>query len=140
MERKEFLGKLGGGIGLTCVACMMNACSKEDTTTPTTPTTPALLTVNLSTQITGVGDYVSDKGIIVVRTATGNVAASFIAFNNECPHRGNTVTFVKTNSTFNCSLHGSNFNADGTLKNGPATTGLIKKNLQVTGTTLSVVS
>jgi Rieske Fe-S protein len=119
---------------------MMNACSKEETTTPTTPTTPALLTVNLSTQITAVGDYVSDKGIIVVRTATGNVAASFIAFNNECPHRGNTVTFVKTNNTFNCSLHGSNFNGDGTLKNGPATTGLIKKNLQVTGTTLSVVS
>jgi Rieske Fe-S protein len=140
MERKEFLGKLGGGIGLTCVACMMNACSKEEATTPTTPTTPALLSVNLSTQITAVGDFISDKGIIVVRTATGNVAASFIAFNNECPHRGNTVTFVKASNTFNCSLHNSNFNADGTRKDGPTPSGLIKKNLQVTGTTLSVVS
>lgn len=140
MERKEFLGKLGGGIGLTCVACMMNACSKEETPTQTTPTTPALLTVNLSTQITAVGDYVSDKGIIVVRTGTGNVAANFIAFNNECPHRGNTVIFQNDSKTFYCSLHQSRFNADGTLKNGPATTGLIKKNLTVTGTTLTVVS
>jgi Rieske Fe-S protein len=122
---------------------MINACSKEETappTTPTTPTTPALLTINLATQITAVGDYISDKGIIVVRTATGNVAASFIAFDNRCPHQGSPVSYVNSSKTFNCSAHGSNFNADGTLKNGPASTGLIKKSLQVTGTTLSVVS
>jgi Rieske Fe-S protein len=140
MERKEFLAKLGGGIGLTCVACMMNACSKEEATTPTTPTTPALLTVNLSTQLTSVGDFLSDKGIIVVRTATGNVATSFVAFNNECPHQRNPVTFIKSNNTFNCSFHQSNFSIDGAKISGPAQSGLVKKNLQVTGNTLTVVS
>ena len=140
MERKEFLSELGGGIGLTCVACMINACSKDETPAPTDPTTPALLTINLATQITAVGDFISDKGIIVVRTATGNVTSSFVAFNNECPHARNTVTFVKGSNTFNCSLHQSNFSVDGSRISGPAATGLIKKNLQVAGTTLTVVS
>lgn len=141
MDRKEFLEKLGGGIGLTCVACMISACSKEDNTggQTTTPTGP-LLTLNLGTQLINVGDFVSENKVIVVRIATGNNTSSFIAFDERCPHQGSPVTFVNSNKTFNCSAHGSNFNADGTLKNGPASTGLTKKNLQVTGTTLTVVS
>ena len=89
MERKEFLSKIGGSLAFTCVACMMAACSKDDTPTggSTTPITPTpggntsniLLAVNLATQILAVNEFVADKGVIVIRTATGNTAASFSA-------------------------------------------------------------
>jgi cytochrome b6-f complex iron-sulfur subunit len=150
MERKEFIHKITGGLALTCVACMMEACSKESTTSTggntgggntgggNTGGNTALLTVNLNTQLLNVGDFISDNGAIVVRIATGNTVASFTAFSNACPHAGFAVTYVKSNNTFNCSLHGSNFNGDGSLKNGPATTGLGKKTVEISGTTLTV--
>jgi cytochrome b6-f complex iron-sulfur subunit len=149
MERKEFLNKLTGGMALTCVACMMEACSKEGTsgggsnsggTNPGGGTggTTVLLTVNLSTQLLNVGDFISDNGVIVVRIAAGNTVTSFTALTNACPHAGYAVTYVKSNNTFNCALHGSNFNGDGSLKNGPANTGLTQKKVEISGTTLTV--
>ena len=30
MDRKDFLNKFTGGLALTCVSCMMAACSKEE--------------------------------------------------------------------------------------------------------------
>ena len=94
MERKEFLSKIGGSLAFTCVACMMAACSKDETPTggttpPITPTpggnnSNVLLAVNLATQILAVNEFVADKGVIVIRTATGNTAASFSAFSSVC--------------------------------------------------------
>jgi len=150
MERKEFLNKLTGGIAFTCVACMMEACSKDSAsaggsnsggTAPGgggTGGNTVLLTVNLNTQLLNVGDFISDNGVIVVRIAAGNSVTSFTALTNACPHAGYAVTYVKTSNTFNCALHGSNFNGDGSLKNGPANTGLTKKTVEISGTTLTV--
>lgn len=150
MERKEFIHKITGGLALTCVACMMEACSKDSATSGSntsgnnntgggnTGGNTALITVNLNTQLLNVGDFISDNGAIVVRIAAGNGVTSFTAFSNACPHAGYAVTYVKSNNTFNCALHGSNFNGDGSLKNGPATTGLGKKTVEVNGTTLTV--
>lgn len=149
MERKEFINKITGGLAITCVACMMEACSKESSTTTggntggntgggNTGGNTALLTVNLNTQLLNVGDFISDSGVIVVRIAAGNAVASFSAFSNACPHQGYAVTFVKSSNTFNCALHNSNFNSDGTFKSGPANAGLAKKTVEINGTTLTV--
>ena len=141
MERKEFLSKISGGLAVTCVACMMAACSKDET--PTTPTTPAptgtiLLTLNLTTQLLAVGDFVSDQGIIVVRKAAGNVAGSFSAFVNACPHQGQAVTFRKASNDFFCSRHGSTFSITGAVTVAPATTGLTARTVDISGTSLNV--
>ena len=147
MERKEFIKTLSGGLGFTCVACMMAACSKEETSTPSNPgggtggggnTSGVLITLNLASELLNVGDYASNNEVIVVRLATGNVMASFVAFTNSCPHAGAQLTFVKSSSSFNCSAHGSNFNSNGTLKNGPAASGLVSKTVTISGTTLTV--
>ena len=147
MERKEFIKALSGGLGFTCVACMMAACSKDETTTPSNPVGGtggggnaggALITLNLSSELINIGDYASNNDVIVVRLATGNLAASFVAFTNSCPHAGAQLTFVKSSNAFNCSAHGSNFNSNGTLKNGPATSGLLPKTVMISGTTLTV--
>lgn len=143
MERKDFLGKIGGSIAVTCVACMMAACSKDETTTggttsPGTPTPAVILAVNLTTQLLLVNDFVADKGVIVVRTAAGNAAASFSAFSSVCPHQNQLVTYNKTTSSFSCATHGSAFSGTGAVTKGPATTGLGKLTVEISGTTLNV--
>ena len=149
MDRKTFINQLTGGLTLTCVACMMNACSKEDATSPTnnnnnsgnnpdTPNSSVLLTINLSSQLLAVNDFISEAGVIVVRTATGNQVTSFAAFSSACPHAGATVNFVKTSNSFNCAAHGSNFTISGSVINGPASTGLTSKKIEIVGSTLTV--
>lgn len=148
MERKEFLNKISGGLAFTCVACMMAACSKDDnsgngnnsggTNTGGGSTGNILLTVNLTTQLLAINDYVSDKGIIVVRKAAGNAVSSFVAFVNACPHQGVAVDFVKANNQFYCSAHGSTFSITGAVIAAPATTGLTPRTIEISGTTLTV--
>ncbi|MEY4114653.1 MAG: hypothetical protein RLZ76_1346 [Bacteroidota bacterium] len=150
MDRKSFINQLTGGLTLTCISCMMQACSKEDGTTPSNNTgnnnnnnnsnsgSNVILTLNLSSQLLAINDFVLDKGVVVVRTASGNVATSFVAFSSACPHAGATINFVKSSSTFNCSAHGSNFSIDGSVTNGPASSALQKKTVEIDGTNLNV--
>ena len=150
MNRKTFINQMTGGLTLTCVACMMQACSKEDGTTPTntttngntntnTPTAPnALLTVNLTTQLLSVNDFILDNGVIVVRIATGNAVTSFVAFSSACPHAGANISYVKSSNSFNCSAHGSNFAINGAVTNGPASSPLEKKTIEIVGDKLNV--
>jgi cytochrome b6-f complex iron-sulfur subunit len=149
MDRKTFINQITGGLTLACVSCMMNACSKEEATSPTNnnnnnannPTNPnsnVLLTINLSSQLLAVNDFISEAGVIVVRTAAGNQESSFAAFSSACPHAGATVNFVKTSNSFNCAAHGSNFTISGSVINGPASTGLSRKTIEIVGSTLTV--
>ncbi len=137
MDRKDFLNKFTGGLALTCVSCMMAACSKEEDNGGGGNGNP-VLTLDLSAQLTAVGDFVASNGVIVVRTATGNQASSFKAFSNVCPHEAGTITYNKSTTVFTCSLHGATFNQTGAVTKGPATSGMSTKTVTVTGTTLTV--
>ncbi|MBM3442303.1 MAG: Rieske 2Fe-2S domain-containing protein [Bacteroidetes bacterium] len=144
MDRKEFLNQLTGGLTVTCVACMMEACSKDSTTpggggNPNPPPgNTALLTVNLNNQLLSINDSEAGNGVIVVRIAAGNIASSFSAFSSVCPHAGGTVAFRPQTLSFNCPVHNSNFSISGAVTSGPAATGLAKKTVEVNGTTLTV--
>lgn len=142
MNREEFLNKLSGGLAATCVACLAAACSKDEPVTPGNgPIVPTSgLTVNLATEIRNVNEFIAKSGVIVIRTATGNTAASFLAFSSSCPHAGATVEYNSSTSTFFCAAHGSAFSANGALVQGPATRGLTKLSVDITGTTLTVRS
>lgn len=48
--------------------------------------------------------------------------SKYVAFNLECPHQG--VTVKRDASGWICPAHGSEFQSDGQLVLGPATTGL----------------
>lgn len=137
MERKDFLNKLTGGLALTCVACMMEACSKDNGGSDNNPGT-ALLTLNLNSQLLAVGDYISENGVVIARLASGNAVSSFAAFSNVCPHQGSQVVYQKSSSNFFCSAHSSSFSQDGARTGGPATTGLARKTVAITGSTLTV--
>jgi cytochrome b6-f complex iron-sulfur subunit len=136
MDRKNFLNSITGGLALTCVSCMMAACSKEEDNGGggSTPT----LTIDLSSQLTNVGDFVAASGLIVVRLAAGNQSSSFKAFSNVCPHEAGTISYNKTTTVFTCAKHGATFNQSGAVTTGPATSGMTTKTVTVSGTTLTV--
>jgi len=148
MNRKSFINQITGGLTLTCISCMMQACSKEEAPPPpnnnnnnntnTPNTNKILLTINLSSQLLAINDFIVDNGVIVVRTAVGNVLTSFVAFSSACPHAGASINFVKSSSSFNCSAHGSNFSINGSVTNGPASSALEKKTIEIAGNTLTV--
>jgi cytochrome b6-f complex iron-sulfur subunit len=146
MERKDFINKLSGGLTFACVACMMQACSKEEVnTTGNNPVNnnpgggnTSSFTVNLNSQLLAVNDFVRGPGLIVVRIAAGNLTTSFAAFSSVCPHQGATIDYIQSTNSFNCSAHNSNFSIAGNVTSGPAPTGLTRKTVEISGTILTV--
>jgi cytochrome b6-f complex iron-sulfur subunit len=142
MDRKHFLNSITGGMALTCISCMMAACTKEEdngggTINGTSPGN-AKLTIDLSTQITAIGDFVASNGIIVIRVASGNQTTSFKSFSNICPHLGGIISYDKVSSGFSCATHGATFNHSGTVTKGPASTNMTTLMVTISGNTLTV--
>lgn len=141
MKRKEFLSTLTGSFSVACVACLAQACSKDENGAPApvnTPSTSSGFTVNLDSDLKAVNNYVARNGFIVIRTAAGNTAASFVAYSAVCPHAGSTVEYNASTSSFLCPAHGSTFSSTGALIQGPASSGLAKLAIEITGSTLKV--
>jgi Rieske Fe-S protein len=132
---------LGAGLGL--VAAALAACTtygkkpeaSGDTATTTTgaapaspgaPAPPANAIANTADVPVGSGVIVDD---IVVTQASAGV---FKGFSSTCTHAGCTVAEV-ADGTINCPCHGSKFNLDGTVANGPATKPLEAKTVTVQG-------
>lgn len=146
MKRSKFLHSVSGGLATVCVSCLAAACAKTEAPTPNAPATPStnpvlssnVFTVKFDSEVKAINDFVAKSGIILIRLAAGNVASSFLAVSSVCPHAGSTVEYNNTKSSFLCSAHGSTFGSDGSLVLGPATKGLTKLVVEITGTTLTV--
>ena len=82
---------------------------------------PALAKVGGATRIGSV------KGVPVAIARTGTT--KYIAFNLACPHQGVTVT--RNEKGWVCSAHLSEFEPDGDLVLGPATTGLTRVPIKI---------
>ena len=82
---------------------------------------PALAKIGGATRIGSV------KGVPVAIARTGT--SKYIAFNLLCPHQGVTVT--RNGSGWVCSAHLSEFEPDGDLVLGPATTGLVRVPMKI---------
>jgi Rieske Fe-S protein len=82
---------------------------------------PALAKVGGATRVGSV------KGVPVAIARTGT--SKYIAFNLLCPHQGVTVT--QNDNGWICKAHSSEFEADGDLVLGPATTGLARVAIKI---------
>ena len=82
---------------------------------------PALSAVGSAVQI----GTIKDAPVAISRTG----ASTYIAFSLRCPHQG--VPVEKTESGWRCEAHGSEFEADGDLVLGPATTRLKRVPIKV---------
>lgn len=83
----------------------------------------------------GGGKIFTDEKIVVTQPAAGE----FKAFSAVCPHQGCILAKV-ADGTIDCSAcHGSEFSIeDGSVEQGPATKGLTKKSVTVSGDSLTV--
>jgi Rieske Fe-S protein len=148
MKRTKFLTTVTGGLAAVCVSCLTAACSKDAAPAPKAVSTPSpspglspgsnVFTVKLDTEVKAINDFIAKDGIILIRLASGNVVGSFLAVSSVCPHAAATVEYNNTKSSFLCPAHGSTFSSDGSLVLGPATKGLTKLLVEITGTTLTV--
>lgn len=89
---------------------------------------PALSTVGGATRIGSL------KGVPVAIARTGT--SKYIAFNLRCPHQGITVS--RTETGWVCNAHMSEFEPDGDLVLGPATSGLVRVPINVSRGTATV--
>ena len=90
------------------------------------------LSVNLKAvpalaKVGGAAKVGSVKGVPVAIARTGT--SKYIAFNLLCPHQGVTVT--QNEKGWVCNAHGSEFEADGDLVLGPATSGLARVPMKI---------
>lgn len=148
MERNEFIKSLGLGIALVCTGSCMTGCgSKGDDATPTpTPgggggTVGTKVNVDLGSQLLTVGAFLASGGVLFIRTATGNVASSFVATQASCPHQGGALNWVQASNVIQCSLHSSKYTTSGSIvaqpNDGGTTSALKVYALAVSGTTLT---
>ena len=133
---------VGAGLGL--IAAALAACTtygkkpeaSGDTATTTTeaapgtsapgPAAPANPIATTAEVPVGSGVIVDD--IVVTQPSAGE----FKGFSAICTHKGCTVDEV-ADGTINCPCHGSKFNLDGSVANGPATKPLEAKAVSVQG-------
>jgi Rieske Fe-S protein len=82
----------------------------------------------------GGGTIYKDQAVVVTQPTSG----TYKAFSTKCPHAGCAVTSI-ANGEIVCPCHGSKFAiADGSVKQGPATTGLTAANITVAGDQISL--
>lgn len=114
------------GAGVAAAAVALAACGSSDSgsseTSSATAQEPSPAPANSSAQVIGqtsdvpVGGGAILSGVVVTQASAG----SFSGFSNVCTHAGCNVNSV-SGGTINCPCHGSKFNLDGSVANGPAT-------------------
>ena len=131
------------GAGVALAAGALAACAKDDekpaatgesTETAAAPTTAAAGGVIAKTSDVPVGSGVINGEVVVTQPAAGE----FKGFSAKCTHKGCTVNKV-ADGTIDCPCHGSKFNLDGTVANGPATKPLENKAISVQGDSIVLV-
>ena len=166
IKRGEFLRELGLSssalMAFYCLGTTLSSCSKSSdpqpaTTTPTptpgTGTTTAGLSGNAQTSqgkisftldlttatyntLKTQGNFVTPGDIIVANAKGGKL----IALSKICTHQGTTIEYQLGDDSFYCPNHGSRYNDNGTVKNGPSSTALkvYTATLSADGNTLTV--
>ncbi|MGW1064313.1 Rieske (2Fe-2S) protein [Streptomyces aureus] len=82
----------------------------------------------------GGGKVFADKGVVVTQPKAG----TYKAFSSKCTHAGCAVKGI-ANGVITCPCHGSEFSAtDGSVKKGPATTGLAAADIVVNGDSIKL--
>ncbi|MBB2146628.1 Rieske 2Fe-2S domain-containing protein [Pedobacter sp. LMG 31464] len=142
MERNEFIKSLGLGVALICTGSCLSSCGgKSDDPAPGGGAVGNKVNIDLNSQLTSVGSFVSTGGVLFVRLATGNATSSFVATQALCPHQGGTLNWVQASNLIQCSLHSSQYNSSGTVlrqpNDGGTTSALKVYSTSITGTTLT---
>ncbi len=141
MKREDFIKSLGLGVALVCTGACMNACGgKGETGTPSPNPSPNPSNNKVSTdlsKIPNVGDQTTQSGVLFIRVDAGATAASFVATESICPHQGGTLVWKKDQNFIQCQLHFSEYNANGSVIQGPQNTSGSTRTLKIYATSIA---
>jgi Rieske Fe-S protein len=126
------------GAGVTGAGLVVAGCSTVETSGDASGAgaegTPADSTLGPSSDVpVGSARIYEAEGVVVTQATAGD----FAAFSTACPHQGCAVARIEGPSII-CPCHGSSFALDGTVTQGPATTGLESRGVTVTGDQLTL--
>ena len=131
---------LGAGLGL--VTAVVAACTTygkkpeaagESSTTTAAPPPSGGPAAPAANAIAKTADVPVGSGVIVGEVVVTQPSAGvFKGFSAKCTHKGCTVDKV-ADGTIDCPCHGSKFNLDGSVANGPAQTPLEAQAVTVQG-------
>lgn len=127
----------GAGLGLAATA--LAACSsygkkpEAASSSPAATASSGASATGTATTLAKTADVPVGSGVIVDGTVvTQPTAGVFKGFSTVCPHKGCDVSKVE-NGTIDCPCHGSKFNLDGAVVQGPANKPLEAKPVSVQG-------
>jgi cytochrome b6-f complex iron-sulfur subunit len=141
MKRDEFIKKVavGGSILLT-TPFIFNSCSKDESPTPDEENTGGTsiaeldLTKSDYDNLDTIGGFVYQGNVIIIRSSASN----YIALSKVCTHQGCEVGYDHANSKLPCPCHQSEFDTNGNVLKGPATTKLKKYTTKLEGNKLTI--
>lgn len=82
----------------------------------------------------GGGKIFASQGVVVTQPTAG----TYKAFSSKCTHQGCAVSSISSGAIV-CPCHGSEFSVtDGSVKKGPATTGLPAEQITVSGDSITL--
>ncbi len=126
LSRRQFVqltsSILIASMSASTLMALFQGCTKESSN-PVQPPTGKTFTIKLSEhpELAQVGGFktfnVDSSPIIVFRTGQ----TTFKAISMICTHQGCTVNWVNSNQQFQCPCHGSKYDKDGKVIQGPAT-------------------
>ena len=154
-SRREFIERAGVSVALSVfgigffTSCANSSEDMQPTGSSGTPTVPSggggtgivvsgsTITIDLSiqTSLNASGGWLL---ITAGKTLVSKVGAGFVALTSVCTHSGCDTNWSFSNSTYNCSCHGSKFDSQGNVIQGPATQPLKAYSTSVSGNTLTI--
>ncbi len=139
-SRRSFLASSGvalAGLAAAPVIASIEGCGDVGSNIPTlsAPITVPLNSISGIGAAGGVGElYATGYNYKIIVRNNGN--AQYQAWSSYCDHAGCEVDYVGTG--FDCGCHGATWNAQGVLKNGPASSDLLEFKVTVSGDSLTL--
>lgn len=136
MDRKDFLKTSCGLCSVTVIMALLESCKKEDEDDFAGKDVNFTLDLNdsVNSALNNTGGSVHRNGVLVIRKSS----TEFVALSEKCTHQGCTVGYSTSNTRVECPCHGSVFNTNGGVINGPASSPLRKYSVTQNGTVLTI--
>ena len=140
MKRRDALQRivLAGGTVLVIPAALLSCSEEGDVDPGGNNGNNDDLKINMDesaySALKNAGGFVVVSGIIIANSDGDN----YVAVSSICTHNACTVGYSVQNNNFPCPCHGSVFNANGSVANGPATQPLKQYTVTKDGNVLTI--
>lgn len=138
-SRRSFLASSGvalAGLAAAPALTSLQGCGEDGTTIPKLPAPVTVSLSSLSISAAGADGSFVDSSYPYKIIVRNNGNGQYQAWSSYCNHEGCEVDYVGTG--FDCACHGATWNAQGVLRNGPATEDLLELKVTVDGDTLTL--